>query len=300
MDLKQSLDYVENYEKKVKQAADYIRKLLKNTPEFGIILGSGLGDLADSINNPIIINYKDIPNFPTTAIPGHEGKLIIGELNGVSIIGLKGRKHYYEVADEPLNSGILQVIFPIHVLAELGVKNCFVTNAAGGLNSNYKVGDIMIIKSHINIIPNPLLGRYKIFTTINNKAVERFQPMSQAYNKELRELLKKAGFDNKKNIHEGTYLALTGPSYETEAECIAFRDGLKADAVGMSTAPEVIVAINRGMKVVGFSCITNVISKEGINATNHEEVKSILESEEVKSRLMYTVKKFFEFYNKTG
>jgi purine-nucleoside phosphorylase len=121
--------------------------------------------------------------------------------------------------------------------------------------------------------------------------------MSQAYNKELRELLKKAGSDYRNNVHEGTYLALTGPSYETEAECIAFRDGLKADAVGMSTAPEVIVAMNRGMKIVGFSCITNIVSKDGTNAANHEEVKSILESEEVKSRLIFTVKKFFELYN---
>jgi purine-nucleoside phosphorylase len=177
------------------------------------------------------------------------------------------------------------------------IKNCFVTNAAGGLNSSYKVGDIMIIKSHINMISNPLLGRHQNFTTVDNKITERFQPMNNAYNKELRELLKKAGLDYKKNIYEGIYLALTGPSYETEAECVAFRDGLGADAVGMSTVPEVIVAINRRMKIVGFSCITNTISKDGTNAANHEEVKSILESKEVKSRLIAIVKKFFEFYN---
>ena len=297
MELKQSVDYVNNYEKKVKEAANYIKRYIKSVPEFGIVLGSGLGDLADSITNPVIINYQDIPNFPITTIPGHEGKIIIGELNGVPIIGLKGRKHYYEVADQPLNVGILQVVFPVHVLAELGVKNYFVTNAAGGLNSKYKLGDIMIIKSHINMIPNPLLGRPQNFKTVNNKPTERFQPMNQAYNKKLIELLIKSGLNYKKNVHEGTYLALTGPSYETEAECIAFRDGLRADAVGMSTAPEVIVAMNRGMNVVGFSCITNTISKDGTNATNHEEVKSILESEEVKSRLIIIVKKFFELYS---
>lgn len=291
MDINKNIDY----EKNVKEAANYIKKYLKIIPEFGIVLGSGLGGLTDSIKVEKIIDYKDIPNFPITTIQGHEGKLFIGYLEDVLVIGLKGRKHYYEVADDPINTGILQVVFPVHVLAELGIKNYFVTNAAGGLNQKYKVGDIMVIKSHINLIPNPLLGRKHDFKRIDQQEIFRFQPMNQAYDPKLRKLLLNSCLD-KKNIHEGTYLALTGPSYETESECIAFRDGLKVDCVGMSTSPEVIVARNRGMNVVGMSCITNKIEKDGTNATNHEEVKKILESQKIKNRLNNTVKNFFKSY----
>lgn len=299
--LEDALDFRDYYEVKVTPAVEYIAKRLGNCkPVFGIVLGSGLGDLADSIDKPEVIPYGDIPFFPTTTVPGHEGKILIGNLEGVPVIGLKGRKHYYEVADEPFNTGILQAVFPVHVLANLGVKNYFATNAAGGLNTDYHVGDIMVISSHINMLPNPLLGRHHEFKRVDDGSrVWRFQPMNSAYDPALREMLLRAGEKHKPHVHEGVYLALPGPSYETEGECIAFRQGLKADAVGMSTTPEVIVARNRGMKTVGMSCITNAIAADGTNATNHEEVKAILDSAEVKDRLASTVKDFFRRYSES-
>lgn len=242
-----ALAYRDNYEYRVARSVAYLKeKMGDRHPAFGIVLGSGLGDLADSINEAVTIPYADIPEFPTTTVEGHEGKMIIGTLEGVPVVGLKGRKHYYESADDPCNTGILQVVFPVHVLASLGTKNYFVTNAAGGLNPKYNVGDVMIIRSHINLLPNPLLGRHHTFTRVdNNKRVERFQPMNDVYNRELRQMLIETGAAQKGHVHEGVYLAVPGPTYETQGECIAFRDGLKADAVGMSTTPEVIVARNR-------------------------------------------------------
>lgn len=295
--LEQALDYQENYERKVDEATAYLKKRLDGfCPQIGIVLGSGLGELAESIEQPHTINYSEIPNFPIPAVEGHEGKLIIGTINRVPVIGLKGRKHYYEVADAPFNTGILQVVFPVNVLAGLQVPNYFATNAAGGLNEKYQVGDLMIITSHINLIPNALLGRQHNFERIDGKGkVWRFLPMNDSYDKTLCEMMLKAS-SNDYAVHQGKYLAVTGPTYETQAECLAFRDGLGADAVGMSTSPEVIVARNRGIKCVGLSCITNKITKDGINATNHEEVKAILESPKTKRRLADVVKKFFAEY----
>src|SRR3989344_1078336 len=194
MNFEQALDFRDHYERKVAEAADYIKNKLGNSkPVFGIVLGSGLGDLASSIEDAAVIAYEDIPNFPTTTIPGHEGKLLIGKIEGVPVIGLKGRKHYYEVADEPFNAGILQTVFPVHVLANLGVPNYFVTNAAGGLNQDYAVGDIMILRSHINFLPNALLGRHHDFSRVDDTGqVWRFQPMNGAYDPELTAMIKQA------------------------------------------------------------------------------------------------------------
>ncbi len=300
--LEAALDFRDKYEEKVGEAADYVRDQLGGIqPTFGVVLGSGLGELAEWIDGSTVIPYGDIPNFPVTTVPGHEGKMVIGNLEGVPVIGLKGRKHFYEVADEPFNNGILQSVFPVHVLAELGVENYFVTNASGGLNPEYGVGDIMILRSHINFLPNALLGRHHNFTRVDDTDAQvwRFQPMNGSYDPKLTALLRKAGEPHEGHVHEGVYLAVTGPTYETEGESIAFRDGLKADAVGMSTTPEVIVARNRGMKAVGMSCITNVIAADGTNATNHDEVKAILESPEVKKRLSSTVRRFFHLYNQS-
>jgi purine-nucleoside phosphorylase len=299
--LEAAVEFRENYERRVNEAASHIKHFLKgNKPVFGIALGSGLGDIANSITNQTKLPYEQIPNFPKTEILGHIGDVILGELEGVNIIALKGRKHFYEEGNELFNTGILRTVLPIHTLANLGVKNYFVTNAAGGLNPSYKAGDLMIIKSHINMMPNPLLGREYNFKRVDNgERAVRFQPMHDAYNSNLREILKKSSSNYSQNVHEGVYLALTGPSFETEAECIAFRDGFKADAIGMSTAPEVIIARNRGMNVVGLSCITNVIDNEGRNITSHEEVTKILESQEIKDRLSTTVKNFFKEYKET-
>ncbi len=291
--------YKDHYVGFVAAAADFIkRNLWTDTPSFGIVLGSGLNDLVDQFEEPkTIIPYADIPHFPTPTVLGHVGNMHIGSIQGVPVIGLQGRTHYYEVADHPFNVGMLQVVFPVHVLATLGVKNYFATNAAGGLNSSYHVGDIMIITSHNGqLLPNPLAGQFQPFTTLEGKTVERFQPMNGAYDPELRSLLSTSGEAFADHVHEGTYIAVPGPTYETEAECKAFRDGWKGDAVGMSTAPEVIVARNRGMKAVGFSCITNVIGPDGTNATSHEEVQAVLTSSTTRDRLSTIVRTFFSLY----
>lgn len=278
------------YELAVLDAANFLRRYV-DRPEFGVVLGSGLGDLAQEIENPVKIPYEEIPNFPITTVEGHEGVLYGGKIAGVKILGLKGRKHFYEVANQP--DGMKQVVFPVHVLAELGTPNYFATNAAGGLNLDYSIADVMIINSHINLIPNVLLGPQDKFRRLDGAPTWRFQPMNAAYDPQYRELLRKAA----RSPREGVYLGLTGPTYETEAECIAFRR-MGADAVGMSTTPEVIVARNRGMKCVGMSCITNKIAEDGTNATNHEEVKAILDAPETRERLSSTVRRFFELYKK--
>jgi purine-nucleoside phosphorylase len=288
--------FKEQYENNVREAAAYITSnLIKQKPKIALTLGSGLNHLADKLKDKKEIPYHQIPNFPNLTVLGHAGILISGTIEDVPILCLKGRKHYYEVADMP--DGMLHAMFPVHVCAELGIETYMGTNASGGLNKTYSVGDIMIISSHINMIPSPLLGRKMHFTQIDGTKCPRFQPMNNAYDKDLRALVHEYCQD-KDYIHEGTYLAVTGPTYETEAESVMFRDGLFADSVGMSTAPEVIVARNRGMNVFGFSCITNVIQEDGTNATNHEEVLSVLQSQRTKDRLTDFVLHFFSGYHK--
>ncbi len=303
--LAKAYEYSENYEQKVKDAATIIKQQLGFSlrgswvpPEFGIVLGSGLGDLANEITDVQKISYENIPDFPRTTVPGHEGTLIYGKIENVPVLAMKGRKHFYEVAGAPFNADILETVFPVHVLAELGIKNYFATNAAGGLNQDFNVGDLMIIKTHINMIKNPLLERKLDFKTVDGKETRRFQPMNDAYDVPLTAYLyKAANIVSDLSTHLGTYLALTGPSYETKGECLYFRDSMGVDAVGMSTAPEVIVARNRGMKCVAMSCITNKISQDGNNVTTHEEVKAVLDAPDTRKRLCDTVKKFFDIYS---
>ena len=238
---------------------------------------------------------------------GHEGKLIYGRLEGVPVIGLKGRIHFYEHADDFFNNAMLKATFPVQVLAELGVKNYFVTNAAGGLNTDYKVGDIMVLDTHIHRQPNPLLGRHRTFTRVNDgKRVWRFEPTNDLYDKEFSAMLRQSG--PREHTHHGTYVAVTGPTYESKGEALELKNRILlpedvestkrvADAAGMSTTAEVIVAKNRGMSAVGFSCITNEIPDTGDNNTDHEEVTAVLNSPEVRNRLSDTVKNFFREYN---
>lgn len=298
MELVKALDYQNNYEEKIKEATAFLRKQLgKTKPVFGIVLGSGMSSVAEAVKNQKIINYKDIPNFPKPSIKGHEGELIIGEIQEVPVIVLKGRKHYYEVADKPFNTGMLEVIFPVHLLAELGVKIYLATSAVGGLNPEYKVGDLIIITSHISMIPNPLLGRQHDFRRVDNEEkTPRFQPMHDAYDEELRKMLIKAASPYKNYVHEGVLLAVTGPSYETLAEGVFFRKSVLADAVGMSIAPEVVVARNRGMRAAALSCITDIIREDGSNPTSHEEVLAVMNSPEVKQRLKNLIEEFFKLY----
>lgn len=271
------------YVASVRNAEAYIRRFLPNnfSPRIAITLGSGLNKLADIIEPVVTISYEDIPHLPTLTVPGHEGTLIAGFLEGIPVIGLKGRKHFYEVAQKPQSMDI--VTLPVHVVANLGCKLYVATNASGGLNPNYHIGDLMVIKSHIGLFqPNPLLSRHDF----GNNDV--FQSQSTEYNPALRKLFRSID----PSIHEGMYVGLTGPTFESQAECLMLRT-LGADAVGMSTVPEIIVATNRGMETFGVSMITNVIAKDGTNAANHEEVLSVLNSKKNEEKLFTTFREFF-------
>lgn len=228
-------------------------------PEIAIILGSGLGDFAEKING-IKINFSDIPGFAASSVTGHAGKLVIGELYGKQILAMQGRFHFYE------GHSLEKVVYPIRIMKLLGIKKLIVTNAAGGVNTDYKPGDLMIINDHINFIgTNPLIGKnYDEFGA-------RFPDMSKAYNPELIKLANKCGKELGIKLQNGVYAALTGPSYETPAEIRMLRL-LGADAVGMSTVPEVITANHAGMEVLGISCITNMACGILDQPLNHEEV----------------------------
>jgi len=296
-------DFRQHYESKVAESAMFLAThgVMTSGPEFAVVLGSGLGGLADRIDVEKEIPYSEIPHFPQPTVKGHEGKLVVGKLEGVPIIGMKGRKHFYEVADSPFGTGPLRIVHPINVMAEMCVPNFFVTNAAGGITGGYLVGDAMIIDSHISYIPNPLLGRVMDFDNVDLDSVEkvpRFVPMDNAYDSELRSMLLSGGMEHHEYMHSGTYVAMTGPSYETKGEILALKS-MGADAVGMSTAPEVIAARSRGMRCVGMSCITNVMAPDGENAANHDEVKEILDKQETKDRFADIVSGFFAKYRET-
>lgn len=230
---------------KIISAVNYVKNIINDLqPEIGIVLGSGLGKLADAIQNPITIPYGDIPNFAISTAIGHKGNLIIGKLAGKVVCAMQGRFHYYE------GYSMDQVTLPIRVMAMLGIKYLFVSNAAGGVNATYRVGDLMIIKDHINQLPNPLIGPNLDFFG------PRFPDMTRPYNLSL--ISKAEDIAEKLNIplRKGVYFAGTGPSYETPAEYNFFRL-IGADAVGMSTTPEVIVANHCSIPVFGMSVITN-------------------------------------------
>lgn len=242
------------------ESARYIKGRLVSQPEIGIVLGSGLGPLVDHIEDPREIDYKDIPNFPVSTVEGHAGKLVEGKMGGRQVLVMKGRFHYYEGYE------IAQVVFAIRVFKLLGINNLLVTNAAGGINNSFKPGDLMLIKDHISLFaPSPLRG-----SNINEFGV-RFPDMTEAYNRGLVEIARKAAKEADIDIQEGVYAFAQGPMFETPAEIRAF-EALGADAVGMSTVPEVIVARHAGIKVMGISCITNMAAGILNQPLNHEEV----------------------------
>jgi len=213
-------------------------------PELGIVLGSGLGQLADSIENQIVIPYGTIPGFPVSTATGHKGNFIVGTLASKTVIAMQGRIHYYE------GYGMAKVVLPIRVMIELGIKYLFVSNAAGGINFSYHVGDLMIIKDHINLLPNPLIGPN--FDEIGPRFPDMTRPYDPSLIRLAQRIAKKIGFP----LQKGVYVADTGPSYETPAEYKFYRI-IGGDAVGMSTVPEVIVARHAGIPVFGISVITN-------------------------------------------
>jgi len=230
--------------KKYLESADYIRERISISPKVGIILGSGLGKLADSITDKEVIPYAQIPNFLLSTAPGHQGNLIAGRLGGKEVICMQGRFHYYE------GYGMEQVTFPIRVFKLLGVEVLFVSNAAGGINPKLKVGDLMIIKDHINLLPNPLIGpNHEEFGT-------RFPDMTRVYDKELIKICEDMAEIRGIPVRHGVYVGSTGPTFETPAEYKFFKT-IGADATGMSTVPEVIVARHCGLRIFGMSVITN-------------------------------------------
>lgn len=245
---------------KIKQSGDFIKGQLEKTPDIGLILGSGLGSIADDLKNPKVINYSDIPNFQVSTVEGHEGNLVIGELEGKYVLCMKGRFHYYE------GYNMDEVTLPVRVMSYLGIKNLIVTNASGGINLEFIPGDLMLIMDHINTAGlNPLRG-----PNIDEMGV-RFPSCTNIYTKEIREKAKLAAKSIDIELKEGVYAYCSGPTYETPAEIRAFRT-LGADAVGMSTVPETLVACHCGMKVLGISCITNMASGILDKPLSHEEV----------------------------
>lgn len=241
-------------------AADTIRNRIGENPQIGIILGSGLGSLVNTLEQPIEIDYSDIPGFPMTTVKGHAGKLVYGKLGGKQVLIMKGRFHIYEGYD------VSQVIFHIRVFKLLGISDLLVTNAAGGINTEFEPGDLMMINDHISFFaPSPLRG------TNLEEFGPRFPDMSNAYDSGLIGIAKEAAREEGIMLRQGIYTFAQGPMFETPAEIRALRM-LCADAVGMSTVPEVIVARHCGMKVMGISCITNMAAGVKNETLNHEEV----------------------------
>lgn len=244
----------------IREAADFIRSKTIISPKVGLILGSGLGVLADHIEEAVSIPYSDIPYFPQSTVEGHAGELMIGTLNGAPVVLMKGRFHMYEGYGPELTA------FPVRVMKELGVEKLLVTNAAGGINTTYQPGDLMLISDHINLTgTSPLIGQN------DNELGPRFPDMSQAYSRRLRELARKTAEKAGVPLQEGVYVGLLGPSYETPAEIRMLRT-LGGDAVGMSTVSEVIVARHAGLEVLGISCISNMASGILDQPLSHDEV----------------------------
>ncbi|TKH41865.1 purine-nucleoside phosphorylase [Paenibacillus terrae] len=249
----------------IQEAADYIRAKSGIRPEIGLILGSGLGILADLIQDGISIPYQDIPHFPVSTVEGHEGELLLGTIEGRAVVMMKGRFHMYEGYGPQLTA------FPVRVMKQLGIQSLLVTNAAGGVNTSYEAGDLMVISDHLNLTgQNPLIGP-------NDAALGvRFPDMSEAYSRRLREIAKQTATQQGFSLQEGVYAGLLGPNYETPAEIVMLRT-LGADAVGMSTVSEVIVARHAGIEVLGFSCITNMAAGILDQPLSHGEVMDTAE-----------------------
>ncbi|AZR73431.1 purine-nucleoside phosphorylase [Anoxybacter fermentans] len=251
--------------KKIIESVNYIKDKIPFEPEIGMILGSGLGILAEEVENPTIIPYEDIPNFPVSTVQGHAGRLVVGMLEGKRVLIMQGRFHFYE------GYSMEEITRPVRSMKLLGIKTLIVTNASGGINENFNVGDLMFIRDHINFMgTNPLIGKnYEEFGP-------RFPDMTHAYDPELIELGEKVAEKLGISTRKGVYIAVTGPSYETPAEIKAFRR-LGADAVGMSTVPEVIVANHMGIRVLGISCITNMAAGVLPQPLDHSEVMETAE-----------------------
>jgi len=247
----------------IDEAADAVRSKTSYKPRIGLILGSGLNSLADSVQNADIIPFADLPNWPVSTVHGHSGRLVIGELEGQPVFVMQGRVHFYE------GYSMSQITLPVRVMLRLGLEMMIVTNAAGGINPDFEPGDVMLITDNLNFVgmagANPLMG-----PNIDELG-PRFPDMSQSYDRDLMAVARKVSADEKISLREGVYCALSGPSFESPAD-LRFLRAVGADAVGMSTAPEVIVARHGGMRVLGLSGISNKANLDGSTITTHEEV----------------------------
>lgn len=273
---------MENMYMKVKESTAFIAEKIKITPEIGLILGSGLGELADEIDHAVKIPYHDIPNFPVSTVEGHAGQLVIGELDGKYVVAMQGRFHFYE------GYSMEEVTFPVRVMKELGVGLMVITNACGGMNKSFQPGDLMIITDHLNMTgANPLIGPNE------NDLGPRFPDMSHAYTPLLITSVEKIANSLEINVQKGVYAGVTGPTYMSGAELIMLRN-LGGDVVGMSTVPEVIVARHAGMKVIGISCVTDMAIGEEIVGITHEQVVEV--ANRTKPKFIKLVKKIVSTY----
>lgn len=254
---------MEHVFQKVQEATHFIQRKIGQPTSIGVILGSGLGEMADEVKEATFIPYEEIPHFPISTVEGHAGQLVIGQFQGKQVLMMQGRFHYYE------GYSMQEVTFPVRVMKALGIETLIVTNACGGMNASFRPGDLMLITDHLNMTgTNPLIGP-------NVEAFgPRFPDMSKAYAISLREVAKQVAIKQGITLQEGVYAGITGPSYMTGAELVMLRN-LGADAVGMSTVPEVIVAGHMNMRVLGISCITDMAIGEELEPLTHEQVVEV-------------------------
>lgn len=254
---------------------NFITTRFKETPEVGIILGTGLGGLVNVIDVIDVIPYQEIPDFPVSTVEGHSGKLILGKLGGKTVVAMQGRFHYYEGYE------MSKLVFATRTLIRLGIKQLFVSNASGGVNPNFEIGDLMIISDHICLLPNPLIGKH------NPEDGDRFPDMSCVYDKSLIASAEKIADELGYKLQKGVYLATTGPTFETPAEYRYFRT-IGADAVGMSTVPEAIVARQMRIPCFAMSIITDLGVPDKIVEVSHEEVQKVASAAEKKMTEIFT------------
>ncbi|WNR42515.1 purine-nucleoside phosphorylase [Paenibacillus roseipurpureus] len=274
-----------SYIQQINEAASFIQARLGNvSPSIGLVLGSGLGDMANQVEQPIAIDYSEVPHFPVSTVEGHEGRFVVGTLEGKQVIVMQGRFHYYEGYD------MKKVVFPVYVMKAIGVQAVVMTNAAGGMNRAFQAGDLMLISDHLNMTgDNPLIGPN------HGELGVRFPDMSEAYNREFRALARElaAGVVGEDGVplklQEGVYAGITGPTYCTPAE-LTMLARIGGDAIGMSTVGEVIAARHAGLKVLGISCITDMAIGEELEPLTHEQVVAV--ANRTKPKFIALVKAF--------
>ena len=257
----------------INETANFLKDKTNFSPDVGIILGTGLGGLVNEIDIQHTISYKDIPNFPVSTVEGHSGRLIFGKLGGKAVVAMQGRFHFYE------GYNMEKVTFPVRVMKYLGINHLIVSNASGGVNPDYEIGDLMVINDHINLIPNPLIGKNI------NELGPRFPDMSEPYCSEMIKIVDAIANKNNIKIQKGVYVAVTGPTLETPAEYCYFRK-MGGDTVGMSTVPEIVVARHMDIPCFAISVITDLGVPGKIKKVTHEDVQAVAEVTEPKLTLI--------------